>query len=110
MSTRRLRPAGFFFSSSLHHFHHLSVSFPSPSLAACLHSFLSKILRISLSEMHCCPASNRCVCERAHVRVCLLVLLHTETQNTHFTTNVGTFLGSEDILVGPHNFKSLFDK
>lgn len=34
--------------------------------------------------------------------------LHTKYQNTHFTSKVRAFLGS-DILPGPHNFENLFE-
>lgn len=43
------------------------------------------------------------------VRVCLCVnLLHVEYQITHFNGKVRTFLGSGDILTGPHNFKGVY--
>lgn len=44
--------------------------------------------------------------------VCLcvvVVVLPTEYQNLHFTSNIRTFWGSEDILSGPYIFQSLFE-
>lgn len=43
------------------------------------------------------------------VSVCGCVVLPTEYQNMHFTSNIRTFWGSEDILSGPYIFQSLFE-
>lgn len=51
---------------------------------------------------------NSSVCVHVCVRA-LLYLQHTEDQNSHSTSKVGTILGSEDILVGLHNVKGQFE-
>lgn len=46
-----------------------------------------------------------CECEGGCMCLCVLNLLQTEYQNTNFSIKIRTFLRSEDIWVGPQNFK-----
>lgn len=39
------------------------------------------------------------------MNVCVLVLV---TYHAHSTSQVGTFLGNEDVLVGHYNYKGIF--
>lgn len=113
MASQRLiqNPVGFFFvfffSENIWGHHHL-VSHTSPALLISPSSDFADVLSLNIADLNSFGIKYLCSCVCVHAYV-FVYLLQTEYQYTYSTSKKDFFGEGRTFLVGPHNFKGLFD-